>query len=184
MQNRRNTSTWLMVLAVLAMVLPTQIARAQDVGGPGAGDGTPTTTTPENGGNQNGGDTDNTGEDDGGNGGENDEENGGDNGGGGGAGFLEGSGMLLLMLAGFMVLWIFMGRSRRKQQQKRKEMLGQLKKGDKVITIGGILGTVMEVRANEVSVKVDETNNTRMHFARWAIQSVGQEPTDDNPNQQ
>ena len=52
-------------------------------------------------------------------------------------------------------------------------MLNELKKGDKITTIGGIVGTVIEVRDDEVTVKVDETNNIRMKFARWAIRGVG-----------
>jgi preprotein translocase subunit YajC len=91
--------------------------------------------------------------------------------------------VMLLMLGGIVVLYIIMGRGRRKQQQKRKEMLEQLKKGDKVVTIGGIEGTVMDVKNNEITVKVDETNNIRMKFARWAVQSVGEEPGEENPHQ-
>jgi len=51
-------------------------------------------------------------------------------------------------------------------------MLAALKKGDKVQTAGGILGTVVEVRDSEVVVKVDENANTRLRFARSAIQAV------------
>ena len=96
---------------------------------------------------------------------------------------MQGSWMLLLMLGGFMVLWIFMGRTRRKQMAKRREMLSALKKGDKVLTASGILGTVMEVRGNEVVVKVDENNNVRMRFARWAIHSVGEAASEEPPQQ-
>jgi preprotein translocase subunit YajC len=92
--------------------------------------------------------------------------------------------LMLLLLGGFVVLYVIMGRGRRKQQQKRKEMLESLKKGDKVITIGGIQGTVMEVKGNEITVKVDETNNIRMKFARWSVQSVGEEPAEQSPHEQ
>ncbi len=99
-------------------------------------------------------------------------------------GMFESSWPLLIMLGGFVVLYIIMGRGRRKQQQKRKEMLETLKKGDKVITIGGIQGTVMDVKGNEITVKVDETNNIRMKFARWSVQSVGEEPSEQGPHEQ
>lgn len=78
-----------------------------------------------------------------------------------------------VLLGGVVLMWIWMGRGRRKQQAKRKEMLSNLKKGDKVTTIGGIIGTVIEVRPDEVTVKVDETNNVRMKFTRGAIHGVG-----------
>ena len=80
---------------------------------------------------------------------------------------------LPVMIGGFILLYLWMGRSRRKQESKRKEMLASLKKGDKITSIGGIVGTVIEIREDEVTVKVDETNNIRMKFARWAIRGVG-----------
>ena len=80
---------------------------------------------------------------------------------------------LFVMIGGFILLYVWMGRGRRKQEAKRKQMITELKKGDKVNTIGGIIGTVIEVREDEVTVKVDETNNVRMKFTRRAIQGVG-----------
>jgi preprotein translocase subunit YajC len=94
----------------------------------------------------------------------------------------DGKGMLyfyVAILGGFILLYVWMGRSRRKTEAKRREMLGNLSKGDKIITIGGIIGTVVEVRPNEVTVKVDETNNVRMKFLRSAISRVGEEVQDE-----
>lgn len=78
----------------------------------------------------------------------------------------------ILIMGVFILMYFWMGRSRRKQEQKRRSMLESLKKGMKVTSIGGIKGTVIEVREDEVVVKVDETNNTRLHFARRAISEV------------
>jgi preprotein translocase subunit YajC len=80
---------------------------------------------------------------------------------------------LAIVGGGFILLYVFMGSSRRKQQKKRREMLENIKKGDKVITIGGIVGNVVEVRDDEITVKVDDT--TRMRFARWALRNAGEE---------
>ena len=66
-------------------------------------------------------------------------------------------------------------RTQRKEAAKRKEMLSHLKKGDKIVSIGGVIGTVIEAKPEEITVKVDETNNVRMKFARWAIRGVGEE---------
>lgn len=82
-----------------------------------------------------------------------------------------------LLIGGFLILYIFMGRNRKKQEKQRREMLANLSKGDKVVSIGGICGTVVEVRDEEVMVKVDD--NARMKFARWAIRSVGEEAAND-----
>ncbi|MCK4625310.1 MAG: preprotein translocase subunit YajC [Phycisphaerae bacterium] len=80
---------------------------------------------------------------------------------------------LAIMIGVMALLWWWMGRGRRKEQQKHREMLNTLKKGDKVTSIGGIMGTVIEVKDREVVVKVDESSNTRMKFLRSAIRNVG-----------
>jgi preprotein translocase subunit YajC len=92
-----------------------------------------------------------------------------------------GSSFLLIMIGGFILLYFLMSRGRRKQAAKRKDMLAGLKKGDKITTIGGVVGTVMDVREDEVTVKVDETNNIRVRFARWAVRGVGQEAKTEKP---
>ena len=71
----------------------------------------------------------------------------------------------------------------KKQAKKRKEMMAGMNKNDRVLTRGGIIGVVMEVRDNEIILKVDESNNTRMHFARQAIQHVFADKDDINPLQ-
>lgn len=88
-----------------------------------------------------------------------------------------------VLMAVMILMYVWMGRSRKKQEQQRKQLLSSLKKGDKITTIGGIIGTVIEVRENEVTVKTDETNNVRMKFARWAIRDVG-EPGKEEKNSQ
>lgn len=80
---------------------------------------------------------------------------------------------LMLIVGAFFLMYIWMGRGKRKEQQRRREMLAALRKGDKITTIGGVVGTVMEVRDSDVTVKVDESGNVRMKFARWAIRGVG-----------
>ncbi len=75
-------------------------------------------------------------------------------------------------MIGFAVLMIFSTRSKKTEQKKVQAMLDNLKRGDRVQTIGGILGTVIEARENEVLVKVDETNNTKIRFSRKAIHRI------------
>lgn len=90
--------------------------------------------------------------------------------------------LFVVLIGGVVLMWIWMGRGRRKQETKHKEMLANLKKGDKIVTIGGIIGTVIEVRPDEVTVKVDETNNVRMKFTRRAIAAVGEDARTTNPD--
>lgn len=106
-------------------------------------------------------------------------------GGGGGGGGLFGQWQFpLILLAVLVLMYIFTTRTRRKQEKQRREMLESLGKGDKVVTIGGIVGTVIEVKGNEVTVKVDENNNVRMKFTRWAVRNVGEEAKNEDPTQQ
>ncbi len=79
---------------------------------------------------------------------------------------------LLLIL---VMAWLFIFRPKNKQEKKRVQMLSSLKKGDRIQTIGGILGTVVESRDDEVIVKVDETSNTKITFSRSAIHRVREE---------
>jgi len=72
----------------------------------------------------------------------------------------------------FVVMYFIMFRGPRKKQQQQKQMISALKKNDKVQTVGGILGTVIEVGENEITLKVDESNNTKMKFLPSAVSRV------------
>lgn len=71
-----------------------------------------------------------------------------------------------------LFFYLFVVRGKRTQERQRTDMLSSLKKGDRIQTIGGILGTVIEAREQEVLVKVDETSNVKMRFSRNAIHRV------------
>jgi len=57
-------------------------------------------------------------------------------------------------------------------------MVQSLKKNDRVRTIGGILGTVIDVKDDEIILKVDESNNTKIRIAVGAISKVLSTDTD------
>jgi preprotein translocase subunit YajC len=76
---------------------------------------------------------------------------------------------LLPLILIFVVMYFLLLRGPRKQQQQQKMMVQTLKKNDRVRTIGGIYGTVMEVRGDEVILKVDESNNTKIRVSASAI---------------
>lgn len=79
---------------------------------------------------------------------------------------------MMPLILGIVVLYFFVFRSKRGKDKQRTDMLSQLKRGDKVQTIGGILGTVVEARESDVVLKVDESTNTKMRFTRSAIHRV------------
>lgn len=72
----------------------------------------------------------------------------------------------------FFLFYFLILRPQRREQKRRDEMLKGLKKNDRVITAGGIIGTVANITPDgkEVTVKVDD--NTRIKFLRSSIQSV------------
>jgi preprotein translocase subunit YajC len=79
---------------------------------------------------------------------------------------------LIPLILVIVVFWWVMSRGRNKERQRYDQMLGALKKNDRVQTIGGVLGTVVDVRDNEVVLKVDEASNVKMRFNRTAIKEV------------
>ena len=77
------------------------------------------------------------------------------------------------ILIGIMVLWFFVFRAKNKTERSRTDMLAKLKPGERVQTIGGIIGVITQVNDNGiVTVKVDETNNVKIKFSRNAIHRV------------
>ena len=81
---------------------------------------------------------------------------------------------LVPLMLGILVLWFFVFRAKNKQERSRTDMLAKLKPGERVQTIGGIIGTIHSVNQDNsvVTVKVDETNNVKIKFSRNAIHRV------------
>lgn len=77
---------------------------------------------------------------------------------------------IIYVVAMFAVLYFLMIRPQQKRQKKTNMMLGSLKKGDKVVTIGGLHGTVLELDNDTVVIRVNEA--TKMTFDRSAIRSI------------
>jgi preprotein translocase subunit YajC len=78
---------------------------------------------------------------------------------------------LLVPFVVIAILWYFLLlRPQRRERTKRDEVLKELKKNDRVVTIGGILGTVANISQDgrEVTLKVDD--NTRITILRNSIQ--------------
>ena len=84
--------------------------------------------------------------------------------------------MLIVLMVGFIAFFYFavvMPQNKKKKEMDR--MLSDLKKGDKVITIGGIHGKVSTVKDNEITIKVDA--NTEITFEKSAISRVANNST-------
>ena len=89
-------------------------------------------------------------------------------------GFMSNGGMLIiLMIALFAVMII----PQRKREKKIKDMLANLKPGDRVRTIGGIYGTVTAVKGDVVFVSVGP-DKVRLVFTKQAIASIEDSPVE------
>ena len=75
--------------------------------------------------------------------------------------------MWIMLLLIFVVMWFFMIRPQRKQQKDLENFRNSLKKGDKVVTIGGIYGTVCEIKETSVLIEVD--NNVKIRVSKQAL---------------
>lgn len=79
-------------------------------------------------------------------------------------------GMLPMMLIMFAAVYFLMIRPEQKKQKARVAMMEQIKKGDRVLTSSGILGTVGQVKESTMMIKIAE--NTVVEFAKSAVTSV------------
>jgi preprotein translocase subunit YajC len=83
----------------------------------------------------------------------------------GGLNFLLSIGMVVLVMY-FMIL-----RPQSKRQKQREQMLKQVKKSDRVLTSGGLFGTVVATKGDDVLV-VRIADNVKVEVARTAVQQV------------
>ena len=91
---------------------------------------------------------------------------------GGSGGAQQGNWMssLVPLLVIFAIFYFLMIRPQQKQQKKHREMLGALKRGDRVVTRGGMIGTVHGIADTVVTLEV--ADNVRIKFNRDAIAGV------------
>jgi len=78
---------------------------------------------------------------------------------------------MLPFLLMFVVFYFLLIAPQKKRQKEHQAMLGSLKKGDKVITTGGILGTVTGVKEKTVILKVGE-GETKIEFLKSAVSII------------
>jgi preprotein translocase subunit YajC len=76
---------------------------------------------------------------------------------------------LIFLALMFVLMYMILFRGPRKKQQQHKQMIQSLAKNDRIQTIGGIIGTVVDIRDDEITLKIDESNNTKIRIIRSAI---------------
>ena len=83
--------------------------------------------------------------------------------------------MWIMLALIFGVMYFFMIRPQKKQQKELQNFRDSLAKGDKVVTIGGIFGTVVEVREDSVLMEVD--NGVKIRVSKQALVKDFTDPT-------
>jgi preprotein translocase subunit YajC len=87
-------------------------------------------------------------------------------------GLLNTIGQIAPIILMFVVLYFIMFRGQRKEEKRRKGLIAELKKGDRVMTIGGLMARVVSIDGDEVVLKIDESANVKATFRKSAIQEV------------
>jgi preprotein translocase subunit YajC len=72
----------------------------------------------------------------------------------------------------FLLLYLLIIRPQRKKEQERLKMIQNVKKNDYILTVGGVYGTVIAVKNNEITLRIDDANNTRIRLAKSAVVGV------------
>ncbi|ACF13607.1 preprotein translocase, YajC subunit [Chloroherpeton thalassium ATCC 35110] len=72
----------------------------------------------------------------------------------------------------FVVFYFFLIRPQQKKQKERESLLETIKKGDRVVTIGGIHGTVAGIDSDKKTVLVQVSDTVKLKFDKSAISSI------------
>ena len=70
----------------------------------------------------------------------------------------------------FVVFWFILIWPQQRRQKQHRKMIESLKKGDRIVTIGGIYGTVTYIGENTIFIKVDD--NTKLEISKGAVASI------------
>lgn len=97
-----------------------------------------------------------------------------------------GSGQIVhfVVLIGAMLVFFYfiLIRPQKKQEERRREMINALSKGDRVITIGGIMGTVAEISEDTITLKVDNQKDVQMKFRKSAVAGLQKDKKEEAPS--
>ena len=78
--------------------------------------------------------------------------------------------MIIILLLFFVLMWFFMIRPEKKKQKKIEAMRNALSVGDEIVTIGGVMGTIVHVTEDDITIETSE-DKVRVQFKKWAVSS-------------
>ena len=77
---------------------------------------------------------------------------------------------IIMMVAMLGIFYFMLIRPENKRKKEAEQMRSSVRKGDKITTIGGIVGTVVDVKENNIVIETS-ADQVRIEFAKWAISS-------------
>ena len=77
---------------------------------------------------------------------------------------------IVMMVAMLGIFYFMLIRPENKRKKEAEQMRSSVRKGDKITTIGGIVGTVVDVKENNIVIETS-ADQVRIEFAKWAISS-------------
>ena len=77
---------------------------------------------------------------------------------------------VIMMVAMLAIFYFMLIRPENKRKKEAEQMRSSVRKGDKITTIGGIIGTVVDVKENNIVIETS-ADQVRIEFAKWAISS-------------
>ena len=78
----------------------------------------------------------------------------------------------MFFVAMLAIMYFFLFRPQQKRERERKDMMAKLSKGDRIMTTGGILGTIVGLNEKSVVLRVSDEPIVKIEFARGAISRV------------
>lgn len=95
---------------------------------------------------------------------------------GGAAGGMGGMGSIIMIVAMFAIMYFLLIRPQKKKEKETKQMIAALGVGDVITTIGGIIGKIVKIKDDEITLVTGVLGNpnerSTMRFAKWAIRDV------------
>ena len=80
------------------------------------------------------------------------------------------SSSIIMMVAMIAIFYFMLIRPENKRKKEAEQMRSTVKKGDKIVTIGGIVGTVVDVKENRIVIETG-ADQVRIELEKWAISS-------------
>ena len=78
--------------------------------------------------------------------------------------------MIIILLLFFVLMWFFMIRPEKKKQKKIEAMRNALSVGDEIVTIGGVMGTIVHITEDDITIETSE-DRVRVQFKKWSVSS-------------